>query len=272
MKKFNEKFITMLFSGHGRYLVFSWLIILPLTGQYSNRNLNYPVDYNLFETEYLHSQNVNPQCQLKIIAFGNSTTAERKTIHQVYAQRLPELLTKCSIESVVINRGVGGSHTGHLQDNNHHKVQHALDRFQSDVLDEDPDIVIMQFGINDSYIDSDDPEGPSRIPVKKFRRNMIFMLNKLNKNGIRVILLTPNAFGTNREPWRHKRLEEYVEVIRDLARRKKVLFIDVYSYYIEYENTPGKKADDLLLDGVHPNDLGHELLAEKLAEMICALY
>jgi lysophospholipase L1-like esterase len=272
MNKINKKSISLMFYGPGRYLVFLLLTILPLNGQSPGRNKYYPAHHDWFEKEYLHSQYGNPQYKLKIIAFGNSTTAERNTIQQVYAQRLPGLLAQCNIEAVVINRGVGGSHTGHLKDNDHHKVQHALDRFQIGVLDEHPDIVIMQFGINDSYVDSDDPEGPSRIPLKKFRSNMNFMLKKLHKNDIRIILLTPNAFGTNREPWRHKRLEEYVEVIRDLAIRKKIPFIDVYSLYREYDSTPGRQVDDLLLDGVHPNDLGHELLAEKLAEMICALY
>ena len=272
MKKSVEKFISPLVFRFSNNLFLLWLIILPATGQNSNKDFIYPVNHNLFETGYSHPQNINSQCQLKIIAFGNSTTAERATIKQVYTQRLPGLLTACSIEAVVINRGVGGSHTGHLKDNDHHIVQHALDRFQYEVLDEDPDIVIMQFGINDSYVDSDDPEGPSRIPVKKFRRNMIFMINKLRSSGIRVILLTPNAFGTNRESWRHKRLEEYVEVIRDLAKKNSIPFIDVYSLYIEYGNSPNRQVDDLLLDGVHPNDRGHEILAEKLTEMICAMF
>ncbi|MCP4190650.1 MAG: hypothetical protein GY768_08470, partial [Planctomycetaceae bacterium] len=54
---------------------------------------------------------------LTIVAFGDSTTATRRTVKKVYADRLPELLKLSGIEAKVINAGVGGSHTGRLTDN-----------------------------------------------------------------------------------------------------------------------------------------------------------
>lgn len=220
----------------------------------------------------IHLTGQDPAKKIKIVAFGNSTTAERKAIHKVYAQRLPDLLKKYMVDCEVINCGVGGSHTGHLEDNDRHKVRHALDRLQPDVLEQQPDLVIMQFGINDSYVDTNDPESPSRISVSNFRKNMTFIIDEIKKADIQVILLTPNPFGSNKEQWRHQRLESYVEVIRELAMNMKIAFIDVYALYREYDKIPGQQIDDLLLDGVHPNDKGHEILAEKLVEIIYSLY
>ena len=91
---------------------------------------------------------------LTIVAFGNSITATRKTIDKVYAQRIPALLLKKGIKANVINSGIPGSHTGHVTDNNLFKIKHALDRFESDVLAYNPDIVIIGFGTNDAHIDS----------------------------------------------------------------------------------------------------------------------
>ncbi|HMR18771.1 MAG TPA: GDSL-type esterase/lipase family protein, partial [Sphingobacterium sp.] len=88
---------------------------------------------------------------LKIVAFGNSITAVRSNVQEVFAQRLPALLKDIGIEAIVVNAGIGGSHSGRLVDNDRIKVKHALDRFESAVLDEKPDLVIIGFGHNDSH-------------------------------------------------------------------------------------------------------------------------
>ncbi len=54
---------------------------------------------------------------LRVVAFGDSTTAPRKTVREVYAARLPALLAEEGIEVEVLNRGRGGSHTGRRSDN-----------------------------------------------------------------------------------------------------------------------------------------------------------
>ena len=58
--------------------------------------------------------------QITIVAFGNSTTAKRNRVDSVYADRLPDLLKASGITCKVINSGIGGSHTGKLEDNNKH--------------------------------------------------------------------------------------------------------------------------------------------------------
>ena len=60
----------------------------------------------------------------------------------MYSQRLPELLLKYGIPNIILNQGVGGSHTGKLTDNNRHRVQHAQDRLEEAVLKEQPYIKI----------------------------------------------------------------------------------------------------------------------------------
>ena len=54
-----------------------------------------------------------------------------------------------------------------------------MDRFKSDVLDYNPDIVIIGFGTNDAHIDNDHSYGPSRIPLTKYRDNLEFMIQEL---------------------------------------------------------------------------------------------
>lgn len=206
--------------------------------------------------------------ELTIVAFGDSTTALRNTVDQVYADRLPALLSEHGIEATVINSGVGGSHTGHKTDNPRGPAKHALDRFQEAVRDHHPDVVIIQFGWNDSWVDEGGEESASRIPVNDYRRNLAYMVETLTNDGARVILMTPNRPQTSLDAWRFERTEQYVNAVRELAQAYKVPLVDIWRKYTEFEAVDGQSLDDLLLDAVHPNDEGHRLVAEALAEVI----
>lgn len=206
--------------------------------------------------------------EMTIVAFGDSTTATRSTVDQVYAARLPALLHARGIEARVINAGVGGSHTGRLADNARHRRKHALDRFDEAVRNHKPDVVVVQFGWNDSWIDSDKPDGPSRIPVKDYAANLKHITESLKRDGSKVILMTPNRPNTSVEEWRVARTQQYVDAVRNLAATDSVPLVDVWAEYERFNAGHGLNSDNLLLDRVHPNDKGHELVARLLADSI----
>jgi len=211
--------------------------------------------------------------QKTIVVFGNSTTAFRPmAIKKVFSERLEEKLHVAGIPSVVINSGVGGSHTGSIKDNDRHKKRHALDRFQSDVLDYKPDVVIMQYGINDSYVDTGGSEGKSRISLVNYRKNLNFMVQKMQNEGVDVMLMTPNQFDERKDKWRNDRLFLYVEQMRKVAKEYNTKLIDVWELNNDYlKKNPSLKP--LLIDGVHPNDLAHEIIANEIevffSESLC---
>lgn len=207
--------------------------------------------------------------RLEIVSFGNSTTAYRKTITGVYSQRVPELLLKEGIPNILFNEGVGGSHTGRLADNNRHKVEHALDRFEKSVLEKSPDIVILCFGLNDSWHDKED--GQPRIPLEYYESNLRYMIQQIKENNSEVILLTPNALGNKFEKWRYDYTQKYVEVVRTLSAEYDVSLIDQWATFERYV-AQGNDIDELLLDGLHPNDIWHEKLAIMLAKEIKSIY
>jgi lysophospholipase L1-like esterase len=206
--------------------------------------------------------------EMTIVAFGDSTTATRDTVARVYADRLPALLVARGVEARVINAGVGGSHTGRLLDNARHRRKHALDRLDEAVRNQKPDVVVVQFGWNDSWIDSNEPDGPSRIPVRDYAANLKRIVETLERDGSKVILMTPNRPNTGIEPWRVARTQQYVDVVRKLAVAGSISLVDVWAEYDRFSATQGQSSDDLLLDSVHPNDKGHELVARRLADLI----
>lgn len=212
----------------------------------------------------------SPASEITIVAFGDSTTAVRATIDQVYADRLPALLAEHGVEARVINSGVGGSHTGHRAEDDKGGRRHARDRFGDAVLDHEPDVVVMQFGWNDSWVDSGERGDASRISVEAYRENLALMLTKLREQGATVILMTPNRPRSSMAAWRVARTLEYVEAVRALAKETEAPLVDVWRAYDVINSQPDDSADRLLLDDVHPGDDGQALVARLLVEPILA--
>ncbi|MCK4748228.1 MAG: hypothetical protein KAT15_14360, partial [Bacteroidales bacterium] len=204
--------------------------------------------------------------RIRIVAFGNSTTAYRRSIKGVYTQRLPDMLINAGIANFVLNEGIPGSHTGFLSDNCRHNVPHGLDRFESSVLSRHPDIVIICFGLNDSWIDQEKKE--PRIPPDRYQANLSHMIRTLKENNILPILMTPNAIGNKYETWRYEKTSEYAQIVRSLAEQENIPLVDQWQHFEEYGSIEGQEIDDLLLDGLHPNDIWHEKLSEILSNII----
>lgn len=204
---------------------------------------------------------------LTIVTFGNSTTAPRKNVDSVYALRLATILDRHGIANHIINAGVPGSHTGSIKDNNLFKIAHGMDRFDTAVLAHHPDWVTINFGLNDSWQDKG-RKGPSRIPVDQYRHNLNYFVDHIRKAGGHVILLTPNPVGKKNRGFHTRRLKKYKRAVHQLARQKNVPFINTWKLFGRYVHRRHEHIDALLLDGVHPDDEGHQIIAQAIAAII----
>jgi sialidase-1 len=210
-----------------------------------------------------------------IVMFGDSTTAPRGGVENVYAQRVETALQGIGSSLGVHNAGVGGNST-----------RDARRRFANDVLRHQPRVVVMQFGLNDSAVDvwKNPPATAPRVPVEEYVENYRHLISESQKAGARVIVMTtnptrwtsklrelygkppydPDAEDGFEKPY----LNAYNEALRRLATELKIPLIDVYAEYPGYAKKLGKPVDALLLDGMHPGDAGHELVAELLVPAI----
>lgn len=210
---------------------------------------------------------------VKIVAFGDSTTAKRGSA-TVYLDCLERDLPQQGIEIVAINSGIGGNTT-----------VAGKSRFTRDVLDHNPDLVIIQFGINDSTVDvwKDPPAEASRVPMDLYVENLAYFLDTLKKQGTQVILMVPNClrwtsttqkmygkppYDPNDPDGFNATLRPYTDCVRRIAQEFSVPLIDVYAAFQEYGAVEGQSVDDLLSDGMHLNNKGHQLVANLLAKKI----
>ncbi|MFC1530311.1 GDSL-type esterase/lipase family protein [Gemmatimonadota bacterium] len=213
-----------------------------------------------------------------IVAFGDSTTAPRRVEGQalaVYAGALQQNLIDQGVPAAVINAGIGGNTT-----------TEARERFERDVLALDPDLVIIQFGLNDSAILVSDGTPTPQVSREEFEANLAWFVMTLRERGCQVILMTPNpgrwsqamleVFGRapydTDDPWGFNLLNAgFAESVRQVGRSHDVPVVDIYRRYEEYDAVDGQSADDLLLDGLHPNTAGQALVADMLTTAVSEL-
>jgi lysophospholipase L1-like esterase len=211
-----------------------------------------------------------------IVMFGDSTTAFRpKAVRQVYSVRVEAALRAENRAVIVYNRGVGGNTT-----------EMARTRLEKDVLALKPEVVVVQFGINDAAVDvwKDPPKTEPRVGQQRYVENLRWMAEQIHAAGGRVIFMTPNPLrwtermkslygrppydAADPEGFDKLHLRAYAAAMRALAAELKVPLVDVHSAYAEWSQSSGQPLDQLLLDGQHPNDAGHALVTEKLLPVL----
>ena len=209
-----------------------------------------------------------------IVMFGDSTTAPRGSL-KVYATRVETMLQSIGSSLGVHNAGIGGNTT-----------RDALKRLQSDVLKYQPRIVVMQFGINDSCVDvwKTPPASAPRVPQAEYLSNLRRMIAAAQKAKAKVILMTTNplrwtpklkeVYGkppynpAAEDGFDSATLAGYNEALRKLAAELKVTLVDVRAAYPDFAAKHQTTIEGMLLDGMHPNDLGQQLVAELLVPAI----
>lgn len=216
---------------------------------------------------------------LRIVALGDSTTeAWEGNARSVYPERLAAALAARGIPAEVINAGASDTTS-----------RQAVARLDRDVRRFAPDYVVVQFGINDSWIDAYAGSTEPRLTLDEYAANLESIVRTVRADGAVAILMTPNpmrwserygselrdpALGFDFDDPRgiNRLLDVYAERVRQIARRNRVPLVDVSAAFEAWGSVPGRSVDALLLenDGIHPNDAGHELIAGWLLETLLA--
>ena len=97
------------------------------------------------------------------------------------------------------------------------------------------------------------------------------MIKQLLSGGTQIILIAPNMLGERYARFQNKRLRKYIRVVRHLSDKYKLGLVDNYKLFVNYQKETGKSYEELMLDGVHPNDLGHKLISDELTKEIIKL-
>ena len=220
---------------------------------------------------------------LTIVAFGDSTTAVDDWSGYgvaVYPDLLPAALVAYGVAARIVNAGICDTTT-----------REARERLDRDVRAFAPDLVVIQFGIDDSWIDAGEGRRAARLTRGEYCDNLRHLVRTLKGDGAKVVLMTPNPMrwveggyidvfrrnpgllDTADERDISRLLDRYAEDARHVAREEDILLVDVHGVFEEYADEEGRLVGELLMedDGIHPNAAGQRLVCRVLAAAIAGI-
>lgn len=184
---------------------------------------------------------------VRIVCYGNSITNGYKvgTYGQVarpYPEVLEELLRKHYQNPAVMVRNEG--HNGW-------KSNQALAQASALVLTQKPDLVLIEFGINDAY---------SNFSVPVFIQNIQQLVQLLRQNGARVLLLAPTPIHTSYEA----KVQAYTPALARLAEQEKIAFFHLHQALLLRLKKEALTMSQMLPDDVHLADDYYAWIAEAV--------
>ncbi len=193
---------------------------------------------------------------MRVLIFGDSITYGKVDTEGGWVGRLRKDFDREAANSNsldfpnVYNQGVSGD-----------TAEDILKRLDTEVKArlEKENIFIIAVGTNDSSLNN----GTPLYSVEQFRINFEKIIQKMQdySNKILVVGLLPvDEKLTTPIPWRplrhytNKQIRKFDEVIKELAYKEKLPYVSLFETF--------SKKLELFPDGLHPNDSGHQLIAE----------
>ena len=119
-------------------------------------------------------------------------------------------------------------------------------------------MVCVMIGTNDRSLRS----------LKDFQNNLSGIVDKLVERNIEVVLVSPPPVSASNEVGKNFRLEDIDMIMQKVAMAKAVRYISIYQLMCDYCLYSGTAIDDLLADGIHPNDNGYEIVFKMLCKSL----
>lgn len=130
----------------------------------------------------------------------------------------------------------------------------GADRFEKDVLVYNPDVILIDYALND--------RGAG---LEKAKESWSRMINMAKERDIPVILLTPSPDQRVDYENPDNELKKHTDQIIQLAIENQVALVDSYKAF-EFLYSDKEKLIKYMSQVNHPNELGHELIANEIIE------
>ncbi len=174
----------------------------------------------------------------------------------IYALQLKKRFKKYSKHIKVDIKGIASNRTYHL-----------YDRLTKDCISLKPDVIIMLIGVNDAwenYVPEDYP--PLLRPMEPHIRE-IYRRIRAELPDTQILYLMPFMIDAVEEklPF-HGKLDEFREVLKSIAVENGAAVLDMQEVFNQAQKANSPKA--LAVDGIHPTNLGHRVIADAVTEKI----
>jgi len=197
----------------------------------------------VMRTDWPNNRTVNIVCHGHSVPAGYFQTPAVNTfgaypylLHQALAKRFPH-----SVINVIVT-AIGGENS-----------EQGSKRFAADVLAKHPDVVTIDYALNDRGIG-----------LARARQAWEQMIEQAGKAHVKLILLTPTPDQSAKLDDPGDPLSQHADQVRELARSHSLALVDSLALFKE-RVAGGTPLTDLMSQVNHPNRAGHELVAGALA-------
>lgn len=181
---------------------------------------------------------------------------EGSTLGEGYVSQIDALLRAHypQIPVRVLNTGIGG-----------HRVTDLRDRWQSDILDHTPNWLAVMIGINDVWRQFDTPDDSTPVTPEKFVSTYRTLLERIPKQTT-TLLATPFFIETDPADPMRAMMDTYGTIVKNLAREFGTRCVNTQAAFDAY--LKHQPAQTLAEDRVHPNLIGHSILAKAFLDTL----
>ncbi len=197
------------------------------------------------------------------ITEGHGTTEQNKVFHQIIKEKYNM--------TYAYNYGVGGTRIARqiVPTKKNPKFDLTFE-LRSEIMYQNADAIVVFGGTND-YGHGDAPFGTLDSEDKHTFCGAVNSLIKTLKQNFpqaKLIFMTPIHRIDEAQPTMpdSKKLEDYVNAILTICKNHKVAVIDLFKI-----NPLDPTDKEVIPDGVHPNDNGHAIMAQVIAEELLKL-
>ena len=211
---------------------------------------------------------------MRILVFGDSIAQGFWDMDGGWVQRLAKPIHQASLDNIlhgdgksyieVFNLGISG-------DTSEGVLKRLKQEVESRRTDENSEVIIIAIGINDSILKSDNVV---LMDVYQFQTAYEKIIKEAQAVAGQVYCLgltavdesqtSPWKYSKTGEQWRNNRINLFEDSIKQSASRLSVPFIPIHDEFLSQLNS----GIVLLADGLHPNEDGHKLIAEIVAEHV----
>ncbi len=198
-----------------------------------------------------------------MVALGESTTAGgwSTTPDRCWVPVLAALINDFqSTPMAVVNSGIGANVISTRSPCYEHSGKPAADeRLDKHVIAHRPDLLIISYGLNDAR---------GGTPLDFFRERLVDLVRRVREHSEPVIVLLGPYYMMNFKlggsPWSHADLplfKRFNKAVGQVAGEQQCLYVDAIA-------ANGQTDWMVHYDGVHHNDLGHRIVANRIFEVL----
>jgi len=157
----------------------------------------------------------------------------------------------------VLNTGTSGNRVTDLQA-----------RWDKDVIAHNPDWLSIKIGINDVWRQFDRPELEHQVLIDEYESILEELIGKTLPSLKGLILVTPYFIEPDHKDPMRAQMDKYTAVVKKLAAKHKAVLADTQAGFDSFLKHRDK--GELCNDRVHPNAVGHMIIAQAFLSAIGA--